>query len=76
MKIVKLPTTDLTDIAAGLRNLATQIENGDFNDAHNLAWVIDCGDGVVEVGLLGQSPSPGPLAHYLYCLGQRRLENV
>ena len=74
MKLVQLPLPGVTDIATGLRNLATQIEDGEFDDAHNLAWVIDCGDNRIELGMLGPSPSPGTEAHYLYCLAQRALE--
>ena len=74
MKLITFPKNTLANIPAGLRKLAEEIEDGEFNDAHNLAWVIDCGDGVINVGMLGESPSPGAEAYYLYGLAKRVLE--
>lgn len=76
LKVVEFPTSGLVSVADGLRNLAAEIESGDHGDAHNLVWVVDCGDGVVGVGLLGKSASPGAEAYYMLGLAQRKLEAV
>lgn len=75
MNIVEIPIANIGSIAARLRDLATAIEEGNFGDAHNVAWVIDCGGGNVQVGYLGRSPSvAGADAHLLLAIGQRKLE--
>ena len=72
--LVKFPAQDLMNLPSGLRNLADSIENGDFGDAHNLAWVIDCGSGRIELGLLGAAPEAGGTGHLLFAIAQRKLE--
>jgi hypothetical protein len=74
VRIVHFPVTSLEDVPGGLRKLAEKIELGEYGDAHNVAWVLDEGDGVISVGMCGQSPSPGAEAHYLLCLGVRKIE--
>lgn len=76
LKVVSLPTADVGDVSRGLRHIADQIEHGDFGHAHNLAWVIDCGDSRIELGMLGHSAEPGPTAHLLYAIAQRKLEDI
>lgn len=76
LNVVTFPERHIGDIPRALRDLADNIEAGHFHDAHVLAWVIDCGEGRVEVGFLGQSPEPGAVAHYLFALAQRKLESV
>ena len=72
--VLKLPDRDLTDVPRALRALADAVERGEFADAHNVAWVIDCGDSRVECGLAGPAPEPGAAAHLLLAIGQRKLE--
>lgn len=72
--IIELPDRNLTDVPDGLRALARAIEAGEYADAYNVAWVIDCGDGVTKVGLLGAAPEPAPTAYFLLGLGMRRIE--
>jgi hypothetical protein len=72
-KLLEFPERDVTDVPRGLRSLADSIMNGEFGGAHNLVWAIDCGDGKVEVGLLGQAAETGPVAHFLMCLAQQKL---
>lgn len=72
--LVSLPDRDLRDIPRALRDLADSIEAGEYGAAHNLAWVIDCGDNRIEVGLLGAAPEPAPTAYFLFGLGMRRIE--
>ena len=74
LKLVHLPECNIQDIPRGLRAIADEIEDGKYSDAHNLAWVIDCGDGRLEIGMLGAAPEPGVTAYYLYGLAMRKLE--
>jgi hypothetical protein len=76
VKIVEMPKTCATDVPNALRELANGIEAGEFGDAHNMAWVMDCGDGRVEVGLMGRAPDIGPTAHLLFAIAQRKLEGA
>mgnify|MGYP003394921790 CR=1 FL=1 len=76
LNVVPFPDRDLSDIPSALRRIADGIEKGEYGDAHNLAWVIDKGNSEIDVGLCGHSAEPGAVAHYLFALGQRNLENV
>lgn len=77
LKLVDFPPRDAAlSVPAALRKLADQIEAGELGDAHNLAWVIDCGDSRVEIGLTGPAPEPGPTAYLLFGLAKRRIENL
>lgn len=76
LKVIEFPGNDIGELPRALRSLADQIEAGEYGDAHNLAWVVDCGAGRIEIGLLGQTAEPGAIAHYLFALGQRKLESV
>lgn len=73
LKVVEFPEQTAQSVVQGLRALAQSIEEGKFNDAHNLAWVIDGGSGSIYVGLLGQTPEPGATAHLLLGCGQHRI---
>lgn len=57
-----------------LRQLADEIEAGEYGEAHNLTWVIDCGNSNIEIGILGKCGDPGITAHFLLALGQRKIE--
>lgn len=74
--LVKFPDIDISDIPKMLRSLADDIEAGRYDDAHNLAWALDCGDGRVAIGLLGRAASAGAEAHLLFAIAQRRLEGL
>lgn len=71
--LVELPVTYAANLPEKLRKLAEQIEAGDFGDAHTLAWVMDCGDSRIEIGLMGKSESPGIEAHFLYSLAAHKM---
>lgn len=75
LKVVPIPTSDISDVARGLRSLADAVERGDYQDAHNLAWVIDGGNGRIDIGMLGRAPEPAATAYFLYGLAKRRLED-
>ena len=72
-KVVPLPTHDVADVSGALRNLADFIDAGKFGDAHNVAWVIDCGHARIEVGLIGHCGEVAPTLHYLLTLGAREV---
>lgn len=77
INVLKFPDLPgCSDVAGALRELADNIERGGKGDAHNLAWVLDCGDGVIETGLMGKAPEPAMTAYYLLGLAQRKLEQV
>lgn len=72
--LIQMPDRNLSDVPNALRDLADAIEAGKYDGAHNLAWVIDCGDSRIEVGLLGKAPEPALTAYLLLGLGMRRIE--
>ena len=75
-EVKTLPTGNLSDVPSRLRALADSIEAGDFADAHNLAWVIDCGNGRLEIGLLGRCAELSSTLYYLLGLGKRKVEDA
>ena len=72
-KVVDMTTRSINNLPERLRTLANQIEMGDFDDAHTLAWVMDCGNSRIEIGLMGKSESPGIEAHFLMSLGAHKI---
>lgn len=76
VKLLAFPERDVQDIPRGLRALADRIEKGECGASHVLAWVVDCGDGRIDVGCLGAAAEPGAVAYYLYGLAMRKLEAV
>lgn len=76
LKVVELPPTAMQDIPAALRRLADRVEAGEFGAAHNIGYVVDCGDHEIAVGLLGQAPEAGVSAYYLFGLAMRKLEGL
>ncbi len=74
-ELLKLPDRNIQDIPRALRTLADQVEQGKLGDCHNIAWVVDVGDGRVECGLLGAAAEAGPTAYLLFGKGMRALEN-
>lgn len=76
-EVKPFPLSGILDVPGGLRKLADEIEAGKWGDAHNLAYAIDGGDGMIGVGMLGQSTrEPGTEAHLLYSIACQRLEGV
>ena len=74
--LVQFPAREVDDIPRMLRNLADGIEQGKHGESHNLAWVLDCGDGEIKVGLLGTAAELAPTLHYLLALGLRKVEDA
>lgn len=76
-RVLNFPDSNaILDVPAALRGLADAIDRGDYDDAYNLTWAMDCGDGRIEVGLLGKAPEPAITAYYLLGLAQRKLERI
>lgn len=73
-ELVVLPERNIQDIPRALRTLAEEVEQGRLGDCHNIAWVVDCGGGHVECGLLGPAAEAGPTAYLLFGKGMRKLE--
>lgn len=61
------------DIPESLRALADEIEAGEHGAAHNLLWVIDAGDGQIDLGLMGKAGEAGITAHFLAAAAQKRI---
>lgn len=77
VKLLEFPNLPgCQDVAAELRELADEIDKGTKGDAHNLAWALDCGNGVIQVGLMGKAPQPALTAYYLLGVAQRKLEQI
>ena len=75
-QLIEFPDRDIRDVPRALRALADQIEAGEMGDAHNCAWVVDCGDRRIEVGLCGSASEGGPVAHLLFSVALRKLEDA
>lgn len=76
MELLQFPKSNIPDVSASLRELADGIDAGDYGDAHNLAWIIDEGDGSVSFGMMGTSTSPGAEAHLLFCIAAKQIEEM
>ena len=74
LNVVPFPGQSCANVSAQLRNLADEIDRGDYGDAHSVTWVVDCGDARIEVGFSGQSPLPAGAAHLSLAMGMRKLE--
>jgi hypothetical protein len=75
MELLTFPGPTLEDIPRALRTLADQIEFGDYGPTvHNVAWVMDAGDGDIKLGLMGRAAAPGAEAYLLLGVAQRILE--
>jgi hypothetical protein len=74
MRVVALPLKPGQSVADQLREIAAQIDAGEYGGVLSVAWVADCGGGTIEVGFCGQSPLEGAHAHLLLAMGMRKLE--
>jgi hypothetical protein len=59
LNVIQFPAPNMGDVSAQLRELADAVDRGEYGDAHNIAWVMDCGDNRTEFGLMGKSESSG-----------------
>ena len=65
-----LPTGNLLNVAQQLRNIADEIEAGEYGPVNEGVLVIE---GCTVFGLGG---ADGTVAHYLLARGQRKLERI
>lgn len=72
-EVVQIPCTTVQDIPGMLRNLANDIESGEMGEARQLVYVLDTGEGAVDVGLLGTAASMGAEAYLLLACGQKHI---
>lgn len=72
MRVVEFTGASVVTIADGLRALADALE-AEGAVVHNVAYVVDKGDGNVDVGLLGQAPHPATTCHFLLAVGQAKM---
>lgn len=74
--LLEFPDQNVADVPSCLRALADAIERGEYGDAHCVAWVVDCGNHRVEIGLAGTSPAPGAEGHLLFGIAMKKLEGA
>lgn len=72
-EVVQIPCTTVQDIPGMLRNLADDIESGELGNVSQVVYVLDAGEGAVDVGLLGMSASMGAEAYLLLACGQKHI---
>lgn len=74
-KLVTFPIVNSAEeIAKALRTIADQVENQEYGVATNFAWVTDY-DGLIDVGLIGQTPDPLSKAYFMLGQAQRWIED-
>lgn len=73
MNVVPIPTHSVSDISGGLRRLADDIDAGKHRDAYNVVWIVDCGSGTIEFGMLGKAAEPGATVLLLMKIAERKL---
>lgn len=71
-KLHVLPAPGLQNIPDLLRNIADEIERGEYGDVSEGALVL-AGD---QVEVFGLGNADGTISHYLLARGQRKLERI
>ena len=75
LNVVKFPDHYAAlDIPDALRVLADEIEEGEHGACFNLLWVIDAGDGAIDLGLMGKTTDAAFHAHFLAAVAMRKIE--
>ena len=74
-EVVQIPCTTMQDIPGMLRNLANDIESGELGNVSQVVYVLDAGEGAVDVGLLGTAAAAavGAEAYLLLAAGQKHI---
>lgn len=72
-EVVQIPCTTVQGIPGMLRNLADDIESGELGNVSQVVYVLDAGEGAVDVGLLGMAASMGAEAYLLLACGQKHI---
>ena len=56
MQLLTLPVKDVSDLSTALRNIANRIDDGEFEGAYQIGFIINCGK-KISYGLLGKCKS-------------------
>ena len=72
-EVVQIPCTTVQGIPGMLRNLANDIESGELGNVSQVVYVLDAGEGAVDVGLLGAAAAVGAEAYLLLAAGQKHI---
>lgn len=75
-ELVAFPEVDVRDIERGLQKLLDDIGDGKYGAAHNVVWVVDCGDGKIDFGMLGSAAEPGAVAYFLMAMAMQKLASA
>jgi hypothetical protein len=75
-EVVQLPRIDIQDVPNTLRNLADNIEAGDFGEVVSLAWVLKSANHSIQPGFIGASQSPQADGYLLFNMALRELEKI
>ena len=74
LSVIQFPAQSAAlDIPDALRALADEIEEGKFGSCFNLLWVIDAGDGTIDLGLMGKTTDAAFHAHFLADVAMRKI---
>lgn len=74
MTLKLVPPPQKIDIATALRNLASQIETGEFGEPASMVWVLEVGN-ELHVGSTDLSTYAEHHAHFILAKAQRNLEH-
>lgn len=68
-------TPESKSIPEQLIELAKSIQQGDFGPVQKVAYVMDCGDGAIVVGLAGDTKSIAIETYFMLGIGKRTIES-
>ena len=72
-EVVEFPGNTVANVPEMLRNLANDIESGELGNVSQVVYVLDAGEGAVDVGLLGTAAAVGAEAYLLLAAGQKHI---
>jgi len=72
-ELVEFPGNTVASVPEMLRNLADSIENNELGNVSQVVYVLDAGEGAVDVGLLGTAAAVGAEAYLLLAAGQKHI---
>lgn len=74
LNVVKFPDHYAAlNVPESLRALADEIEAGEHGACNSLLWVIDAGDGEINLGLMGRVPDPSGTALILAAVVPKKI---
>lgn len=72
-ELVEFPGNTVANVPEMLRNLADDIESGELGNVSQVVYVLDAGEGAVDVGLLGTAAAVGAETYLLLAAGQKHI---